>query len=248
MKKQIISFSLVVAGFFLGATALSALAQTWSPPGTGYPAGTNCTPPNCNVPAPINVGSSAQAKTGLLGLSNFLFRPSGMTSVTPGSVLVASSTGDGTVAWGNISIPTNTTATPSYFYDLSGVTGNNTATLKYVSLLDPGTYTFSGKITTATDGGGGNEAVFFDTSDSLTTTTAYNKLITYCGGAPVTSGSGSTYKMYYYTDNSNLLFCLKRNSYNDGTWTIPQTVITFTTPTFMYVYAGQVLPTGYVHY
>ncbi len=64
MKKRILSFSLVVVGFLLGATALSALAQTWSPPGTGYPTGTNCTPPNCNTPAPINVGSSWQYKMG----------------------------------------------------------------------------------------------------------------------------------------------------------------------------------------
>ncbi|MDE1975499.1 MAG: hypothetical protein KGI49_03265, partial [Patescibacteria group bacterium] len=48
MKKQIISFTLLAAGFLIGATALSAMAD-WSPaPGT---------PPNNNVPAPINVGN-----------------------------------------------------------------------------------------------------------------------------------------------------------------------------------------------
>ena len=101
--KKIISFSLVIVGFFLGATALSALAQstgTWTPP--------QCSPPNCNTPAPINVGSSAQAKTGLLGLSNFLFLPPGMTSVMPGSVLIASTTGDGLVTWG---VPSQTVPT-----------------------------------------------------------------------------------------------------------------------------------------
>jgi hypothetical protein len=59
MKKQIISFSLIAAGFLLGATALSALASgnTWTPPSQ--------TPPNGNVDAPINVGpnTTPQIKT-----------------------------------------------------------------------------------------------------------------------------------------------------------------------------------------
>ncbi len=125
MKKQIISFSLVVAGFFLGATALSAFAQTWSPPGTGYPAGTNCTPPNCNVPAPINVGSSWQYKMGPvsfgtstelttnipaldviggalfdnLGITGNLIVASGSPQI--GDVLTAQDT-NGTVGWGTV--------------------------------------------------------------------------------------------------------------------------------------------------
>ena len=117
MKKQIISFSLVVTGFLLGATALSALAQTWSPPGTGYPAGTNCTPPNCNVPAPINVGvtgnTSSQVKNdgliikGLLGLGSLQFLPSSMiatvngvdTGIVPSNSVLGNTDNSGTVGW-----------------------------------------------------------------------------------------------------------------------------------------------------
>jgi hypothetical protein len=102
MKKQILSFSLVVVGFLLGATALSALAQTWSPPGTGYPASTNCTPPNCNVSAPINVGSSLQEKLGSLlldgnlGIIGNLVVATGSPQV--GDVLAAQDI-NGTVGW-----------------------------------------------------------------------------------------------------------------------------------------------------
>ena len=63
MKKQIISFTLLAAGFLLGATALSALAQTsgtWTPP--------TALPPGGNIAAPINVGSSWQSRAGTLGV------------------------------------------------------------------------------------------------------------------------------------------------------------------------------------
>ncbi len=55
-----------ITGLTLGAFALSALAGTWTAPGTGQPAGTICTPPKCNVDAPINVGDTSQTKTGPL--------------------------------------------------------------------------------------------------------------------------------------------------------------------------------------
>ncbi len=68
MKKQIISFTLVAAGFLLGATALSALASgnTWTAP--------TQSPPNGNVAAPINVGpdSPTQVKTDSLQINGSL--------------------------------------------------------------------------------------------------------------------------------------------------------------------------------
>ncbi len=49
-----------VAGFAVGAFALAAVAGTWTAP--------PCAPPGCNVDAPINVGTSTQAKQGALAL------------------------------------------------------------------------------------------------------------------------------------------------------------------------------------
>jgi hypothetical protein len=74
-KKIVSSIGIGAGAIIIGLGIQYALAQTagtWSPPGTGYPAGTNCTPPNCNVPAPINVGNNWQEKLGSLtvGTSN----------------------------------------------------------------------------------------------------------------------------------------------------------------------------------
>lgn len=68
MKKQIFSASLLIIGFLIGATALSALAAgTWTPPN-------NCSPTDvgCNVDAPINVATTSQSKGGNLYLGGFL--------------------------------------------------------------------------------------------------------------------------------------------------------------------------------
>jgi len=104
MKKQIISASLLVTGFLIGATALSAIAGTWTAPG--------CTPPNCNVDAPVNVGGFTQIKTGLLGLSNLIVKglmvtteegtTTTQTYITPGGIagkVLTAIDSDGTVGW-----------------------------------------------------------------------------------------------------------------------------------------------------
>lgn len=95
MKKQIITITTLVLGFLVGATALSAIAQTsggtWTAP--------SATAPGNNVPAPINVGSTGQAKSGLLALANLVFNPTGVVgSVVPGSVLTSTDNA-GTVGW-----------------------------------------------------------------------------------------------------------------------------------------------------
>jgi len=54
-------FSVLVLCF-----AVVNLVLAWNSPGSGYPVGTDCTPPNCNVPAPINVGDLSQQKIGPL--------------------------------------------------------------------------------------------------------------------------------------------------------------------------------------
>ncbi len=122
MKKQLLSFTLLAAGFLIGATALSALADTgntWTPP--------SATPPGGNVAAPINVGSVAQAKTGLLTLGNFQFDPGGASNITPGWVLTATN-GNGAVAWAQAgsSGVTSIIAGKNISVSPSGGTGNVT--------------------------------------------------------------------------------------------------------------------------
>lgn len=63
-KTKIVNRIVTVIGLSLGAFALSALAGTWTAP--------TLPPPNGNVDAPVNVGSSAQAKDGALGLGKSL--------------------------------------------------------------------------------------------------------------------------------------------------------------------------------
>jgi len=91
MKKSL-TFSALVIGALIGASALSVWAQTsgtWTAP--------TATPPGNNIAAPINVSTAPQSKSGLLGLSNFLFNPVGTSgSVATGSVLTAMDS-DGTV-------------------------------------------------------------------------------------------------------------------------------------------------------
>jgi hypothetical protein len=105
MKKQIISASLLIVGFLVGATALSAVAGTWTAPG--------CTPPNCNVDAPVNVGTFAQVKSGLLGLNDLMVKKlqviteEGTTTDTAGKVLMALDN-NGTVGWRDLPISNNT--------------------------------------------------------------------------------------------------------------------------------------------
>ncbi|MDE2038246.1 MAG: hypothetical protein KGI69_03440 [Patescibacteria group bacterium] len=82
----------VAAGGLLVAAALSVAAQT-----SGWTAAPS-NPPGGNVAAPINVGSSYQAKTGLLGLSSLQFNPGGASNVIAGAVLTAADQ-YGTVQW-----------------------------------------------------------------------------------------------------------------------------------------------------
>ncbi|MEK7646075.1 MAG: hypothetical protein AAB381_00045 [Patescibacteria group bacterium] len=94
MKKHLTSLSVLVLGFVIGASALTAIAQVvpgWNPaPTTGAP--------NDNVSAPINTGATPQVKTGLLTLANFTFNSTGVANIVPGNVLTARDT-SGTVEW-----------------------------------------------------------------------------------------------------------------------------------------------------
>ena len=109
MKKQLITLSVLSLGFLLGASALSALAAgSWSAP--------TAPPPGGNVAAPINVGVAGgpgQSKLDLLGLSNFLFNPTGVNNITPGYVLTALDA-NGNVGWKPASATGNYTVVPTW--------------------------------------------------------------------------------------------------------------------------------------
>jgi hypothetical protein len=106
--KRIISSIGVGAGAIILGLGIQYAVAAWSAPGTGYPAGTNCTAPNCNTSAPINVSGGgesgtavySQVKTGLLTLENLvavnLNVQSGAITAT-GSVLT--NDGSGNASW-----------------------------------------------------------------------------------------------------------------------------------------------------
>jgi hypothetical protein len=90
-KTNLINRVAIVTGIALSAFVLTAVAaDNWI---------TNTSvPPLNNTDAPLNVGLAAQAKTGLLGLKNFLFNPTGVSNIPLDSVLSATNA-DGTVGW-----------------------------------------------------------------------------------------------------------------------------------------------------
>ena len=112
MKSKIISSTLVILGFVLGATALSAIAA-WTAPVSTPP---NCTPGQPGCDAPIHVGASAQSKMGLLTLQSNLTDAFGLSVINGikivddgalagannGKVLTSDANGIGT--WQNASV------------------------------------------------------------------------------------------------------------------------------------------------
>lgn len=81
--RKLTLISLLILGFLIGVSVLSALAQSssgWTPP--------TATPPGGNVPAPINIGNVVQEKLGGLSLRSGL--------VVYGNLIVATGTGAGT--------------------------------------------------------------------------------------------------------------------------------------------------------
>ena len=92
---KIIILGLVVAG------GVGYVSAAWNPAPSN--------PPANNVDAPINVGSNLQTKLGSLLLGglgvggDFTYLPTGVTSVTPGQVLIATNA-SGKVGWGNAEV------------------------------------------------------------------------------------------------------------------------------------------------
>jgi hypothetical protein len=106
IKRIFSSIGVGAVAIILGLGIQYALAA-WTSPGTGYPAGTDCAPPNCNVPAPINVSGGGengtatypQTKTGFLTLANFIFNPTLTAGSVPEGDVLAAIDNNGTVGW-----------------------------------------------------------------------------------------------------------------------------------------------------
>lgn len=132
--------SAVIAGLGLGAFALAAFADTWQ---SAPPSPPNCpdTYEGCNPP--INVGSSQQAKTGILGLANFIFNPTGTPTVTKGYVLTAMDT-SGTVGWAAASSSSSTGGgVPNKIIVLNYSGGIDSDGSPYSPTGGPGTYSIT---------------------------------------------------------------------------------------------------------
>lgn len=82
MKNSISSLKKIasIAGLFLGAFAISAIAATWTPP--------TAPPPSGNVDAPINAGTGDQGKAGRLAVGATAFRTGVQKLDIPGSALI----------------------------------------------------------------------------------------------------------------------------------------------------------------
>lgn len=153
MKKQIISLTLVAAGFLLGATALSALAQTppWNPP--------TQLPPNGNVAAPINVGSAWQSRVGALGIG--ASNATCLDKDASGNCITLDVTGSGLFS-------TLAVIGGSFGYNPTGVVGSVPAGQV---LTSSGT---NGAAVWATSGSSGGSNIVSTASDLLIATPFYN--------------------------------------------------------------------------
>jgi hypothetical protein len=258
IKRIISSVGIGAGAIIIGLGVQYALAN-WSPAPPN--------PPSNNTPAPINVGTSPQAKNGSLSLGTSVATSTIPLDVEgigylqalivgknvaktfqyldgnqgPGKVLTSDANGN--ASW-QAGAGSSSSANISYISLSGNNSGNNTGIVANVSTLSAGTYTFSGSGTTHGVGGGGFRGIIVSTSPSLTyydlnNTAGNGKLDTYYG-APVTSGTGSSYRAYYNdTSHPDIIYMLKSDGYIDSPslfFTIPPTTITVPAGTTEYVY------------
>ncbi len=220
-------------------------------------------PPNGNVAVPINVGGRdgvdtakwyTQTKTGILNLAHLITpdltvtNPDVVSPVTPGQVLTALDS-TGRVGWasGGSSCTVNST---SQLGSLSGTSGNNAYVIKLITILQPGTYTFTGTGHSYDAGGGGVDAVFLSSSyysDGVKTSTEANA-ITEVNSYRGTSNSSVTTPNITYGSGDPIIYAIKRSGANDTAWTIPaNTTVTVTSQKYVYLVLSQASETGYVN-
>ena len=140
-RQSVIAATCLIVGGFIGASALVALAQTWTPaPGipTTCPAGY----PGCD--APINVGSSTQTKLGSLILNAALQNQNAFgltvfgTSILNGTVQINS----GSPVWGKVLMANDSSGTGVWVATSSlGITGGGGGGLQFAQAFREGSTT-----------------------------------------------------------------------------------------------------------
>ncbi len=249
MNKKIIQNikSIILAlAIVLGAGYVSA---AWTVP----PA----TPPNGNVPAPINVGGKdgtdstkwySQFKTGLITLDHLITGDLTVTNsdgtvsgITSGSTLVADGNNTGKVKWQAPACSSVVDTTSSL--SLSGNSGNNAGIVTNIATLTAGDYQITGSGATANSGGGGWAGVVITSSATLTYAQE-DAILTGLYGTTATGGNDPSYKSYYNDSDPGTIFIRKRGGYNDGAFSIPSTSITVTGTKYLYTLLGQTSMSG----
>ena len=237
---------IIVLGFALSVGVSYLFAWT----------GPTAPPPEGNVAAPVNVSSNAQAKLGGLSLGTTvlpiapaLFRVDCPSNDCIGKVLTATDN-NGNVVWQDVpptqSVQCTNVGTTSFVSLNGNNSGNNNSIVVNIGTLTAGTYTFTGSGQTYNSGGGGWAGVIIDSSPNFTLGDAswVSMINSTYGGNPATSGTGPSYRFYYNNDNVNTIVMLKRNGYNEASFTVPSTSITLAGTKYMYIVLTQAAISG----
>ncbi|NDE68017.1 hypothetical protein EB052_00255 [bacterium] len=245
------SLSLIALTLALSLAIQTHADSTWIPATASAPGG--------NVPTPINSGLNTQSKLGGLFLNTSATQPFDIglsvfgKTVLNGDVIIATGSpaagkvltaldGNGTVGWSALGQSCTPVVTSSSI-SLVGNSGNNSGGLTDIGTLSAGDYVITGSGSTANSGGGGWAGVVIDASSTLDSTTEFTRLGSLYGN-PVTSGTGSSYTLYYNDSDSGTIVMRKRNGYNDGTFTVPSTSFTLTGSKHLYVVLVQASISG----
>jgi hypothetical protein len=128
------------------------------------------------------------------------------------------------------------------FINLKAHAQNNNSALEVVGVLEPGTYTYSGIITTVNDGGGGFSGLYMGSS-GIPNITSINSSLTSLYG-PI---YGPTNNGINYGTASGVIAIVKRNGANDGTFTVSDRQFTITQRMYIYLITQQNEISGYVY-
>ncbi|MBU3668500.1 MAG: hypothetical protein FGM57_00865 [Candidatus Taylorbacteria bacterium] len=205
------------------------------------------TPPKDNVEPPITVASTAQYKKGVLGLNGLaVFGKVQIVDGTQGAGKVLMSDAQGRASWqplpqvNSVTNITNNLCQTPIFASLTHITPNNTANIKKVATLQPGTYKVEGSGSSYNTGGGGvNSVVLSEENIADAYVSAYPASITSAWVGYIENNCTSCAiknKIMYGPGGANrLIYIYNRNGYNDGTWSIPKDM-TITVAKKMHVY------------
>lgn len=243
MKHKKIEFSYILSlavATFLFAGVSAVLAWTPAP----------ANPPLNNVEAPINVSNSPQNKLGNLGLGGLVvFGKFQLIDGTQGAGKVLVSDANGKASWQTIPWNTSTTNTvqqacsATVSLNLENAAGNNSAAMKKIGELQPGTYTVSGSGSTYNTGGGGTVAVFLSTDNFESSDFNNPKVTKILSGYGSCTGCTVNKPLTYVT--GPIVVAVNRNGYNDTKWTMPSnSKMNVTQKSNVYIYSSQGGSTG----